>query len=133
MIKSILKGENLRRVFFAFLKENNAFYNYMDAFNNFHSSRSKEFMENPSFSYFLNRCSIRNKPTNLIYNAFDWSETNEGNYYWASLYDKFIKICSQIKEEEYERNEGKKTIEDLKEEGLLFVYTDPYTSTVLRI
>ena len=30
MIKGILKGENLKRVFFAFLKENNAFYNYLN-------------------------------------------------------------------------------------------------------
>ena len=131
MIKGILKGENLRRVFFAFLKENNAFYNYMDAFNNFHSSRSKEFMDYPSFGYFLNRCSIRNKPNDLIYNAFDWSDTNEGSSFWASLHYKFAKFCSQIKEEEDERNEDKKTIEDLKEEGWLFVYTDPFTSTDL--
>lgn len=117
MIKSILKGENLRRVFFAFLKENNAFYNYMNAFYNCHSSRNTEFTENPSFSYFLNRCSNKNKPNDLIYNAFDWCDTNEGNFYWASLHDKFTKICSQIKEEEDERNEDKKTIEDLIEEG----------------
>lgn len=133
MIKSILKGENLRRLFFAFLKENNAFYNYMNAFYNCHSSRNTEFTEHPSFSYFLNRCSNKSKPNDLIYNAFDWCDTNEGNSYWASLHDKFTKICSQIKEEEDERNEDKKTIEDLIEEGWLFVYTDPYTSTVLRI
>lgn len=131
MIKSILKGENLKRIFFAFLKENNAFYNYMDAFSNCHNSRSKDFMANPSFAHFLNRCSIRHEPTDLIFDAFDWSGTEEGFSYWASLHHKFANFCSQIKEEEDERNEGKKTIEDLKKEGWLFVYTDPYTSTDL--
>ena len=130
MIKDILKGENLRRVFFAFLKENNAFYNYMNAFSKFHISRSKNFMAHPSFDYFLNRCSIRHEPSDLIFEAFDWSDTEEGCSYWASLQHKFSKFCSQIKEE-CEKNEGKKTIEDLKKEGWLFVYTDPYTSTDL--
>jgi len=122
MIKSILKGENLKRVFFAFLKENNAFYNYMNAFN---------FMAHPSFDHFLNRCSIRDEPTDLIFDAFDWSGTEEGFSYWASLHHKFANFCSQIKEEECEKDEGKKSIEDLKEEGWLFVYTDPVTSTDL--
>lgn len=130
MIKSILKGENLKRVFFAFLKKNNAFYNYMDAFSKFHSSRSKGYMRNPSFDYFLNRCSLRDEPTDLIFEAFDWSDTEEGCSYWISLERKFSERCSQIKEI-YERNEEKKTIEDLKKEGWLFVYTDPYTSTDL--
>ena len=132
MIKDILKGENLRRVFFAFLKENNAFYNYMNAFSKFHISRSKYFIAYPSFDYFLNRCSIRHEPSDLIFEAFDWSDTEEGCSYWASLQHKFSKFCSQIKEE-CEKNEGKKTIEDLKEEGWLFVYSDPVTSTYLWI
>lgn len=130
MIKSILKGENLKRVFFAFLKKNNAFYNYMNAFSKFHNSRSKGYMRNPSFDYFLNRCSLRDEPTDLIFDAFDWSGTEEGCSYWTSLERKFSELCSQIKEI-YERNEDKKTIEDLKKEGWLFVYTDPYTSTDL--
>ena len=132
MIKSILKGENLKRVFFAFLKKNNAFYNYMNAFSKLHISRSKGFMRNPSFDYFLNLCSLRDKPTDLIFDAFNWWDTEEGCSYWTSLERKFSEFCSQIKEE-YEKNEDKKTIENLKKEGWLFVYTDPYTSTVLRI
>ena len=74
MIKDILKGENLRRVFFAFLKENNAFYNYIKGLLQF-LPQAKDL--------------------------------------WVSLQLKY---------------EDKKTIEDLKKEGWLFVFTDPYIS-----
>ena len=124
MVKSILKGENLRRTLFAFLKANNAFYNYMDAFYNYHRLRSKEFMAHPSFGYFLDFCSNRDEPTELIFNAFNWCDTKEGNSYWRSLYNKFRYFCSKIKEEE-----SKKTIEEMKEDGWSFVYTDPITSS----
>ena len=123
MVKSILKGGNLRRVFFAFLKDNNAFYNYIDAFYNYHCLRSKEFMAHPSFDYFLNRCSNRDRPTDLIYNAFNWSDTKEDSLYWGSLHSKFIIFCSKIREEE-----GKRNIEEMKEDGWSFAY-DTNTDT----
>lgn len=124
MIKSILKGESLKRVFFAFLKDNNAFYNYIDAFYNFHRLRSKEFMAHPSFGYFLDFCSYKDNPTALIYDAFNWADTKEGCSYWSALYIRFKYFCSKIKEEE-----GKKTIEEMKEDGWSFVYTGPITSS----
>lgn len=124
MIKSILKGESLKRVFFAFLKDNNAFYNYIDAFYNFHRLRSKEFMAHPSFGYFLDFCDKKGVPTDLIYNAFNWSDTKEDSLYWSALYIRFKYFCSKIKEEE-----GKKTIEEMKEDGWSFVYTGPITSS----
>lgn len=124
MIKSILKGESLKRVFFAFLKDNNAFYNYIDAFYNYHRLRSKEFMAHPSFGYFLDFCDKRGFPTDLIYNAFNWSDTKEDNLYWSALYNRFRYFCSKIKEEE-----GKRNIEEMKEDGWSFVYTGPITSS----
>lgn len=124
MVKSILKGENLRRVFFAFLKDNNAFYNYIDAFYNCHSSRHTEFREHPSFSYFLDFCDKRGAPTDLIYNAFYWTDTKEDNWYWKALYDRFCYFCSEIREEE-----GKRNIEEIKEDGWSFVYTGPIASS----
>lgn len=104
MIKSMLKGENLRRTLFAFLKANNAFYNYMDAFYNFHCLRSEEFMTYSSFDYFFDFCSYRNDPTELIYNAFNWCDTKEGNSYWRSLYNKFKLFCIKLEEEESKKN-----------------------------
>lgn len=100
METSMLKGKNLRRTLFAFLKANNAFYNYMDAFYNFHCLRSKEFMMHSSFDYFFDFCSYKDDPTELIYNAFNWSDTKEGNSYWSALYIRFKYFCSKIKEEE---------------------------------
>lgn len=118
MIKSMLKGENLRRTLFAFLKANNAFYNYMDAFYNFHYLRSEDFMTHPSFNYFFDFCSNRDEPTELIFNAFNWSDTKEGISYWRSLYNKFSLFCNKIREEEY-----KKDIEEIKKAlDLSFAY-----------
>lgn len=118
MVKSILKGENLRRVFFAFLKDNNAFYNYIDAFYNCHSSRHTEFREHPSFNYFFDFCSNRDEPTELIFDAFYWADTKEGCLYWRSLYNKFSLFCNKIREEEY-----KKDIEEIKKAlDLSFAY-----------
>ena len=109
MVKSILKGENLKRVFFAFLKDNNAFYNYMDAFYNFHCLMCKEFTANPSFDYFFDFCSYKDDPTALIYNAFNWADTKEGHSYWSSLFNKFVLLCNKLKKEE-----SKKDIEETK-------------------
>lgn len=118
MVKSILKRENLRRTLFAFLKANNAFYNYMNAFYNCHYLRSEEFMMHSSFDYFFDFCSYRNDPTELIYNAFNWSDTKEGNSYWCSLYNKFKLFCIKLEEEE-----SKKNIEEMKKELVLsFAY-----------
>ena len=114
----MLKGKNLRRTLFAFLKANNAFYNYMDAFYNFHYLRSEDFMTHPSFDYFFDFCSNRDEPTELIFNAFDWCDTKEGSSYWSSLYNKFSLFCNKIREEEY-----KKDIEEIKKNlDLSFAY-----------
>ena len=108
MIKSMLKGENLRRTLFAFLKANNAFYNYMDAFYNFHDLRSADFMTHPSFNYFFDFCSNRDEPTELIFGAFYWADTKEGYLYWRSLYNKFSLFCKKIRKEEDKRKYLKK-------------------------
>ena len=113
MVKSILKGENLRRTLFAFLKANNAFYNYMDAFYNFHYLRSEDFMTHPSFNYFFDFCSNRDEPTELIFNAFNWSDTKEGISYWRSLYNKFSLFCKKIREEEDNRKYFERMIKEL--------------------
>lgn len=118
METSMLKGKNLRRTLFAFLKANNAFYNYMDAFYNFHCLRSKEFMMHSSFDYFFDFCSYKDDPTDLIYNAFNWIDTKEGYSYWRSLYNKFNLFCIKLEEEE-----SKKNIEEMKKElDLSFAY-----------
>ena len=104
MVTSMLKGENLKRTLFAFLKANNAFYNYMDAFYNFHCLRCKEFKANPSFGYFFDFCSYKDDPTALIYDAFNWADTKEGCSYWNSLFNKFVLFCRKLKEEETKKN-----------------------------
>lgn len=98
MVTSMLKGKNLRRTLFAFLKANNAFYKYMNAFYNCHYLMCKEFKANPSFDYFFDSCSDKDDPTALIYNAFKWADTKEGWSYWESLFDKFLLFCHKLEE-----------------------------------
>ena len=96
MVTSMLKGKNLRRTLFAFLKANNAFYNYMNAFYNCHYLMCKEFKTNPSFDYFFDSCSDKYGPTALIYNSFKWADTKEGWSYWESLFNKFLLFCHKL-------------------------------------
>ena len=79
----ILKQQFIKQQFIQFLKQNNAYEQYMLNFNN-RSKMSKYYSKKAFKKYFK-----FTEEKLLITNAFDWDKTKEGFDYWDKIDDKW--------------------------------------------
>lgn len=73
------------RLFFAFLKDNDAYNKFMRNFKKYRVTL-----------YSMNDILLTKPATGFIFFAFCWKETKEGSKYWRNIYDKWNKICTIV-------------------------------------
>ena len=61
------------KIFFRFLKEQNAFARFIEEFNNFHKKKFISFLESRPCAFYITQ-------------AFVWGDTPEGNKYWERIH-----------------------------------------------
>ena len=66
-----------KQQFIRFLKDNNAYEQYMFNFNKREEKRNKAYPKSQFFS--------KTKPENYVNRAFTWINTKEGNPFWFNL------------------------------------------------
>ena len=86
----IPKQQFIKQLFIYFQKQNNAYERYMLNFNN-RSKMSKYYPKKAFKKYFIS-CYHKD----IIYNAFAWKNTPQGNIYWATLSYNWEKLLKTI-------------------------------------
>lgn len=87
-------------MFLRFLKHNKAYGYYIYALSNekatsFRTYHNGDDLENPEEFIILQ---THYNPYNLISNAFQWSNTRQGSYYWLDLHHKWVSALNKLNE-----------------------------------
>jgi hypothetical protein len=88
------------KMFLRFLKHNKAYGYYIYALSNenatsFRTHHNGDELEIPEEFIILQ---THYNPYNLISNAFQWSNTRQGSYYWRDLHHKWVSALNKLNE-----------------------------------
>lgn len=80
------KGRIFLQIFLRFLKENNCFYKYKKAFENYKRANKLD--------RFILSCN--NLSSRIVDKTLYWAETDEGFDYWENVNAQFEELCVRI-------------------------------------
>ena len=84
---------SIKQLFIKFLKDNNAYEQFMFNFKKDEEYRMYHLIKFSSNEFF------KNEPIqNYILHAFEWKNTSEGETFWGTMYHKWKKIYQQYHE-----------------------------------